>query len=205
TGDDVDINTLTLEQYLALIQDNIRPGIVKPKIKDNVEFKINGNFMKELRRKLLNGIDDEDGRKNHDLNNQQKVHIFYTGLDIPTRIMLDSKGFIPLMTPTQTFKLIQVMKDHSHNWYDVAITKERIKDFSDNIDTKKLIENIHVIQVSCKICEMEHLSKECPLKKEDKAVEQRGKVKEKTKMGEKDMKEPVPRNLPVVQPYVPPT
>ncbi|GJZ79099.1 hypothetical protein Tco_0643936 [Tanacetum coccineum] len=25
-GDDVDIKTLTMEQYLALIQDNIRPG-----------------------------------------------------------------------------------------------------------------------------------------------------------------------------------
>ncbi|GJW25016.1 reverse transcriptase domain-containing protein, partial [Tanacetum coccineum] len=27
-GDDVDINTLTMEQYLALIQDNIRPGVL---------------------------------------------------------------------------------------------------------------------------------------------------------------------------------
>ncbi|GJZ19812.1 hypothetical protein Tco_0556402, partial [Tanacetum coccineum] len=48
-GDDVDINTLTMEQYLALIQDNIRPGIVKPKIGDDIEFEINGNFIKELR------------------------------------------------------------------------------------------------------------------------------------------------------------
>nr|GEU81562.1 hypothetical protein [Tanacetum cinerariifolium] len=30
-------------------------------------------------------------------------------------------------------------------------------------------------------------------------------VKAETKMGKKDMKEPVPRDLPVVQPYVPPT
>ncbi|GJV84176.1 hypothetical protein Tco_1524074 [Tanacetum coccineum] len=35
------------------------------------------------------------------LNNHQKVQIFYTGLDISTRRMLDSRGFIPLMTPTQ--------------------------------------------------------------------------------------------------------
>ncbi|GKB72672.1 hypothetical protein Tco_0934084 [Tanacetum coccineum] len=52
-GDDVDINTLTMEQYPTLIQDNIRPGIVKPKIGDGVEFEINGNFIKELRRKLF--------------------------------------------------------------------------------------------------------------------------------------------------------
>ncbi|GJY26494.1 reverse transcriptase domain-containing protein [Tanacetum coccineum] len=45
----------------------------------------------------------------HDLNCQQKVHIFYTGLDIPTRNVLDSKGFIHLMTPTQALISIQVM------------------------------------------------------------------------------------------------
>ncbi|GJS34317.1 reverse transcriptase domain-containing protein [Tanacetum coccineum] len=197
-GDDVDINTLTMEQYLALIQDNIRPGIVKPKIGDDVEFEINGNFMKELRPNFSKGpalrwknrlsaglittwdllektfikqycppfktakkLEEIRNFKQemdetlyhaweryndllyrcpqHDLNNQQKVHIFYIGLNIPTRIMLDSKGFIPLMTPTQALKSIQVMADHSHN---------------------------------CKICEMAHLTKECPLKKEDKAVEQ---------------------------------
>ncbi|GJS25310.1 hypothetical protein Tco_0453942 [Tanacetum coccineum] len=143
------------------------------------------------------------------------------------------------------------MAYHSHNWYDIATTKERINDFSDNVDTKKLKENIHVIKVSCKICEMTHLTKECPLKKEDKAVEQSkyiGSLKEaiikyceesikkktvndewirkfienidlklraldtttknlqaKTKVGEKDMIESVPRKLLVVQPYVPPT
>ncbi|GJZ55803.1 hypothetical protein Tco_0610996 [Tanacetum coccineum] len=51
----------------------------------------------------------------HDLNYQQKVHIFYTGLDIPTRKILDSNGFIPLMTATQAIESIQVMADHSHD------------------------------------------------------------------------------------------
>ncbi|GKC93244.1 RNA-directed DNA polymerase [Tanacetum coccineum] len=59
-GDDVDINMPTMEQYLALIQDNIRPGIVKPEINNDVGFEINGNFMRELRRKLFKGIDEED-------------------------------------------------------------------------------------------------------------------------------------------------
>ncbi|GJU73378.1 ribonuclease H-like domain-containing protein [Tanacetum coccineum] len=52
----------------------------------------------------------------HDLNCQQKVHIFYTGLDISTRKILESNGFIPLMTPTQALESIQVMADHSHDW-----------------------------------------------------------------------------------------
>ncbi|GJU49674.1 ribonuclease H-like domain-containing protein [Tanacetum coccineum] len=72
-----------------------------------------------------------------DLNNHQKVQIFYTGLDISTRRMLDSTGFIPLMTTTQALKSIQVMADHSHNCFKGA-----------------------------------HLTKECPLGKEDKTIEQ---------------------------------
>ncbi|GKB82195.1 reverse transcriptase domain-containing protein, partial [Tanacetum coccineum] len=41
-------------------QDDIRPGVVKPKIGYDVEFEINSNFMRELRRKLFKGTDDED-------------------------------------------------------------------------------------------------------------------------------------------------
>ncbi|GJT24792.1 hypothetical protein Tco_0894729 [Tanacetum coccineum] len=61
--DDVDINTLTIEQYMAWFQDNIRPGVVKPKIGNNVEFEINSNFMRELRRKLFKGTIDEDAHE----------------------------------------------------------------------------------------------------------------------------------------------
>ncbi|GJR24479.1 integrase, catalytic region, zinc finger, CCHC-type containing protein [Tanacetum coccineum] len=213
--DDVDINRLTIEQYMAWVQNDIRPGMVKPKIGNDVKFEINNNFVRELRRKLFKGIDDEDAHEHvwrvleiidlfhfpcvthdavmlrvfpithkgpalrwinrlsvglvttwdllekafirqycppfkitkkleiihnfkqemdetlyyawemyndllfkcphHDLNCQQKVHIIYTGLDIPTRRVLDSKGFIPLMTPTQALISIQVMTEHSHN------------------------------------------------------------------------------------------
>nr|GEV57024.1 hypothetical protein [Tanacetum cinerariifolium] len=62
-GDDVDINTLTMEKYLALIQDNIRPNIVKPEFGDDVKFEINGNIMRELRRKLFKGTDNEDAHE----------------------------------------------------------------------------------------------------------------------------------------------
>ncbi|GJX40558.1 reverse transcriptase domain-containing protein [Tanacetum coccineum] len=94
----------------------------------------------------------------HNLNCQQKVHIFYTGLDISTRKILDSSGFIPLMTPTQALESIQVMADHSHNWYDETTTMEKINDVLDNVDT---------IHESFK---GEHLTKEHPLKKEDEAI-----------------------------------
>nr|GEV69688.1 hypothetical protein [Tanacetum cinerariifolium] len=62
-GDDVDINTLTMEQYLALIQGNIRPERVKPEFSNDVKFEINGNFMRELRRKLFKEADGEDAHE----------------------------------------------------------------------------------------------------------------------------------------------
>ncbi|GJS29045.1 reverse transcriptase domain-containing protein [Tanacetum coccineum] len=253
--DDVDISTLTIEQYIALIPDDIKPCIVNPKIGNDVEFEINANFMRELRRKLFADTDDEDAYEHvrkvleivdlfhfpdvthdaimlrvfpitlkgqalrwknrlpagtittwdllkkefilrychpfitakklkeicnfkkerdetlyhawerynnllyqctlHDLNSQQKVYIFYTGLDISTRKFFDSNGFIPLMTPTQALESIQVMADHSHNSYDETTTRERIKDVIDNVDA---------IHESFK---GEHLTKEHPLKKDE--------------------------------------
>ncbi|GJX05162.1 hypothetical protein Tco_0191078 [Tanacetum coccineum] len=184
--DDVDINTLTIEQYLAWVKDDIRPGVVKPKIGNDIEFDINSNFMRELKCKLFKGTDDEDAHERvwrvleiadlfhfpdvthvavmlrvfpitlkgpalrwiSRLSAGIKVHIFYTGLDIPTRRVLDSKGFIPLMKPTQALISIQVMAEHSHNWYDEATTREQINDSPNNVDTKKPKENIHAIQAS---------------------------------------------------------
>ncbi|GKA40106.1 ribonuclease H-like domain-containing protein [Tanacetum coccineum] len=198
-GDDVDISSLTMEQYLALIRDDITPGVVKPEIGNDIEFEINSNFMMELRRKLFivpmmkmptnmrrvlevvdlfhflgfthdavmlrvfpitlkgralrwkkglpagmintwdllekefiwkycspfkNAKKLEEIRNfkqemyetlyqaweryidllfkcpQHDLNNHQKVQIFYTGLDIFACKLLDFRGFITLMTPT---------------------------------------------------------------------------------------------------------
>ncbi|GJT75825.1 hypothetical protein Tco_1042550 [Tanacetum coccineum] len=126
----VDVSALTMEQYIALILDDIKPDIVNPKIGDDIEFEINANYMRELRRKLFACINGEDAYKHV----RTKVHIFYTGLDISTRKILDSNGFIPLMTPTQDLESIQVMEDHSHNWYDETTTRERINDVLDNVD-----------------------------------------------------------------------
>ncbi|GJY07713.1 hypothetical protein Tco_0374767 [Tanacetum coccineum] len=88
------------------------------------------------------------------------------------------------------------MANHSHNWYDGTTTRESINDSLDNVDTNKLKENIHAIQ--------ETIIKYC-----DESIKKQAangeRVKAETKMGKKDMKKPVPLDLLVVQPYVPPT
>ncbi|GJY55198.1 retrovirus-related pol polyprotein from transposon TNT 1-94 [Tanacetum coccineum] len=139
---DVDISTLVIEQYLALIRDDIRPGVVKPEIGLEVEKRLLAgvintwdllekefiwqycspfktakkleeihNFKQEIDETLYHAWERYSDLLyrclQHDLNCQQKVHIFYTGLDISTHRMLDSRGFITLMTPTQALISIQ--------------------------------------------------------------------------------------------------
>ncbi|GJT38697.1 hypothetical protein Tco_0938562 [Tanacetum coccineum] len=62
----VDIDTLTMEQYLALSRENQAPGVVKSKIGGNVNFEIKSQFMPELREDTLSGNKDEDAHDHID-------------------------------------------------------------------------------------------------------------------------------------------
>nr|GEW83921.1 hypothetical protein [Tanacetum cinerariifolium] len=44
-----EIDNLIMEEYLALTRGNQEPGVVKPEIGGNVNFKIKSQFMRELR------------------------------------------------------------------------------------------------------------------------------------------------------------
>ncbi|GJX20183.1 reverse transcriptase domain-containing protein [Tanacetum coccineum] len=121
----------------------------------------------------------------HDINNHQKLNIFYKGLSTMNRQLLDSQGPIPGMRPAQALTAIQTMADHSQKWHD-GTTGRNIENSSckdglaalvnklDNLgrDMKKLKESVHAIQVGCQICEGPHLDKDCPLNEEVKQVEE---------------------------------
>nr|GEW02508.1 hypothetical protein [Tanacetum cinerariifolium] len=62
----VDINTLTMEQYLALSRENHAPGMVKPKIEGNVNFEIKSRFIRELREDTFFGNKNEDAHDHID-------------------------------------------------------------------------------------------------------------------------------------------
>ncbi|GJT78453.1 RNA-directed DNA polymerase, eukaryota, reverse transcriptase zinc-binding domain protein [Tanacetum coccineum] len=76
------------------------------------------------------------------------------------------------------------MADHSQKWHDETSSRNissintdglaAIISKLDNLgrDMKKLIENVHAIQVRCQICKGPHLDKECPLNEEIKQVEE---------------------------------
>ncbi|GJU61731.1 hypothetical protein Tco_1243566 [Tanacetum coccineum] len=94
----------------------------------------------------------------HDINSHQKVNIFYNGLGIMNRQLLDSHGPIPGMTPAQALTAIQTMADHSQKWHDGSSSKNidsssnskgivAIVSKLDSLsrDMKKLKENVHAI------------------------------------------------------------
>ncbi|GKE60192.1 hypothetical protein Tco_1510559 [Tanacetum coccineum] len=60
---DVDINTLTMEQYLALTQGNQPSAMVRPKIGNNVNFKIKSQFLRELREDTFSGNKNDDAHE----------------------------------------------------------------------------------------------------------------------------------------------
>ncbi|GKA73050.1 hypothetical protein Tco_0779266 [Tanacetum coccineum] len=52
------------------------------------------------------------------LTEMQEVILFYNGLYVPTRHILDSKGAIPTKTATDAKKAIQEMAKYSQKWHN---------------------------------------------------------------------------------------
>nr|GEU43078.1 hypothetical protein [Tanacetum cinerariifolium] len=59
------------------------------------------------------------------LTEMQEVILFYNGLDVPTRKILDSKGTIPTKTAADAKIAIQEMDEYSHKWHNGTSSKAR--------------------------------------------------------------------------------
>ncbi|GJS35928.1 hypothetical protein Tco_0534310 [Tanacetum coccineum] len=57
------INTLTMEQYLALTSGNQTPGVVKPEIRGSINFEIKSQLMRELRKDSFSGNKYDDANE----------------------------------------------------------------------------------------------------------------------------------------------
>ncbi|GJR22441.1 protein kinase-like domain, concanavalin A-like lectin/glucanase domain protein [Tanacetum coccineum] len=58
-----EIDNLTMEQYLALTRGNQAPGVVKPEIRGNVNFKIKSQCMRESREDTFSGNKNDDAHE----------------------------------------------------------------------------------------------------------------------------------------------
>ncbi|GJW59524.1 uncharacterized mitochondrial protein-like protein [Tanacetum coccineum] len=53
----------TMEQYMSKTRADYGSGVARPKIKDKDNFKMKGQFLKELRTNTFSGSDHEDANK----------------------------------------------------------------------------------------------------------------------------------------------
>ncbi|GJT26456.1 hypothetical protein Tco_0906731 [Tanacetum coccineum] len=120
----------------------------------------------------------------HYLTGIQEVILFYNGLDVPTRQILDSKGAIPTKIATDAKIAIQEMAEYSQKWHNGTSSKDKSTKTSDGLATiqaqlnnlgreiKKVNEKVYAAQVGCELCKGPHYTKDCPLKEEGKILEE---------------------------------
>nr|GEW47346.1 hypothetical protein [Tanacetum cinerariifolium] len=69
----------------------------------------------------------------HYLTDMQEVILFYNGLDVPTRQILDSNGAIPTKTAADAKIAIQEMAEYSQKWHNGTSSKVRSTETSDGL------------------------------------------------------------------------
>nr|GEU97254.1 hypothetical protein [Tanacetum cinerariifolium]GEU97255.1 hypothetical protein [Tanacetum cinerariifolium] len=184
-----------MEEYMTKTREDYGSRIVMPKIDDKARFELKGQFLKKLRDNTPSGSDNKDAKNHiekelllrcpqHYLTDMHEVILFYKGLDVPTRQILDSKGAIPCIYAADVKKAIQEMADHSQNWHNGTSTRTRSTDTSDGLaviqaqlnnlgrEIKKVNAKVYAAQVGCESCKGPHYTKDCPLKEEVKAFEE---------------------------------
>ncbi|GJT41845.1 hypothetical protein Tco_0941710 [Tanacetum coccineum] len=171
----VDINTLIMEQYLALSREYQAPGMVKLEIGGNVNFEIKSQFMRELRDETFSRNKNEDAHDHVDrvLNIVSLFNIPGVSQDavllrvFPFTLTGTAKRWVDRLTPRVINNwdllkkaFIQRSLSSRSNTDGLAAIVSKL----DNLgrDMKKLKENVHAIQVGCQICEGPHFDKECP-------------------------------------------
>ncbi|GKD45587.1 putative reverse transcriptase domain-containing protein [Tanacetum coccineum] len=92
------------------------------------------------------------------LTEMQEVILFYNGLDVPTRQILDSRGAIPTKTAEDAKKAIQEMVEYSQKWHN-GTSRGRSTETSDGIaaiqaqlnnlerEIKKVNEKVYAAQI----------------------------------------------------------
>ncbi|GJR59885.1 ribonuclease H-like domain-containing protein [Tanacetum coccineum] len=119
----------------------------------------------------------------HYLTDMQEVILFYNGLDVPTRQILDSKGAIPSKTAADAKIAIQEMAEYSQKWHNGTSSRTKSTKTSDGLaaiqaqlnnlgrEIKKVNEKVYAAQVGCELCKGPHYTKDFPQK------ERRGKFR----------------------------
>ncbi|XP_023771140.1 uncharacterized protein LOC111919779 [Lactuca sativa] len=113
----------------------------------------------------------------NDLNVQQEVSIFYDGVNVTTRQLLDSQGPLTKKAPAVIKTLVEEFSKHSREYHNPRNNTARgvVKSVSDDVAAMmaklesmdrrmtKMDQSIHAIRVGCDNCGVPHLTKDCDL------------------------------------------
>ncbi|GJR65886.1 putative reverse transcriptase domain-containing protein [Tanacetum coccineum] len=193
----------TLEQYISKTRTDYGSGVAIPKIDNKDQFELKGQFLKELRENTFSGSDNEDANEHikkvlkivdlfhvpnitcpqHYLTEMQELILFYNGLDVSTRQILNSRGAVPTKTAEVAKKAIQEMAEYSQKWHN-GTSNGRSTETSNGLtaiqaqlnslgrEIEKVNEKVYAAQVGCEQCKGPHYTKDCPLKEEGKTLEE---------------------------------
>ncbi|GKE59685.1 hypothetical protein Tco_1498870 [Tanacetum coccineum] len=132
----------TMEQYMSKTRTDYGSGVARPKINNKDQFELKGKFLKELRENTFSGSDNEDANEHIEkvlkivdlfyAPNITEVILFYNGLDVPTRQILDSRGAVPTKTAADAKTAIQEMAEYSQKWHN-GTSRGRSTETSDGL------------------------------------------------------------------------
>nr|GEW74592.1 hypothetical protein [Tanacetum cinerariifolium] len=176
---------------------NYWSGVIRPKINDKTHFELKRQYLKELHESTFSGSKHEDENEHikkvleivdlfhiPEVTQDQEVILFYNGLDVLTRQILESKRGIPTITADDAKIAIQEIAEYSQKWHNETSSKARSTEISDRLDAiqaqlnnlgreiKKVNEKVYAAQVGCELCKGPHYTKDCRLKKEGKTLEE---------------------------------
>ncbi|GJU25413.1 hypothetical protein Tco_1164034 [Tanacetum coccineum] len=198
-----------MEQYMSKTRGNYGSGVVRLKINGKTHFELKGQFLKELRENTFSGSEHEDANEHiekvleivdlfhiPEVTQDQvmlrafpmfltgaEVILFYNGLDVPTRQILNYKGTIRTKTAIDTKIAIQELAEYSKKWHNETSSKARSTKTSDGLaaiqaqlnnlgrEIKKVNKKVYTAQVGCELCKGPHYTKNFPLKEEWKTLE----------------------------------
>nr|GEU78129.1 hypothetical protein [Tanacetum cinerariifolium] len=148
----------SMEEYMCKTRGDYGSGVARPKINDKDHFELKCQFLNELRDNTFSASDHEDASEHIEkVLEIAEVILFYNGLEVPTRQILDSKGAIPTKTAVEVKVAIQEMA--SQKWHNetsrirstetfdgLAVIQAQLNNLGREI--KKVNEKVYVALVS---------------------------------------------------------
>ncbi|GJW96244.1 hypothetical protein Tco_0178052 [Tanacetum coccineum] len=140
----------TMEQYMIKTRADYGSGVARPKIEDNDNFELNGQFLKELRTNTFSGSDNKDANE-HIKKVLEIIDLFHIP-NITIDQILDSRDAIPSKTAADAKVAIQEMAEYSQKYHNGTSVEKRSQSMEDTLSkfmsesTKRHEENSNLIK-----------------------------------------------------------